>query len=101
MLLFVVILYTFWLPSGTCKDIPQSTDSIIEELQKRLIQQERKLEKQERKLEQHERKLERQEGKLGQQEGRLGQQDRLLENVVAESRVTRELLEKAVISVSI
>ena len=108
MLLFVVILYTFWLPSGTCKDIPQSTDSIIEELQKRLVQQERKLEKQERKLEkqerkleQHERKLERQEGKLGQQEGRLGQQDRLLENVVAESGVTRELLEKAVISVSI
>ena len=89
------------MPSGTCKDIPQSTDSIIEELQKRHLQQERKLEKQERKLEQQERKLERQEGKLGQQEGRLGQQDRLLENVVTESGVTRELLEKAVISVSI
>ena len=80
MLPFAVILCTFWLPSGTCKDIPQNVDSIIEELQKRLEQQERKLEQQERKLE---------------------QQDRLLENVVTESGVTRELLEKAVISVSI
>ena len=66
------MLCTFWLPSGTCKDIPHSTDSIIEEIQKRLIQQEKKLE----------------------------QQDRQLENVARESRVTKELLEKAVIAVS-
>ena len=87
MLLFIVILCTFWLPSGTCKEIPQSTDIIIEELQKSFLHQQRKLEQQERKLEQQQRKLE--------------QQDRLLENVVVESGVTRELLEKAVMSVSI
>mgnify|MGYP001801545997 CR=1 FL=1 len=72
MLLIAVILCTFWLPSGTCKDIPQNIDSIIEELQKRLAQQERKLEHQERQL----------------------------ENVAKESVVTKELFEKAVISVS-
>ena len=44
MLLIAVILCTFRLPSGTCKDIPQNIDSIIEELQKRLMQQEKKLE---------------------------------------------------------
>ena len=80
MLPFAVILCTVWLPSGTCRDIPQNVDSIIEELQKRLEQQERKLEQQERKLE---------------------QQERQLENVAKESVVTKELFEKAVISVSI
>ena len=73
VLLIAVTLCTFSLPSGTCKDIPQNIDSIIEELQKRLAQQERKLE----------------------------QQERQLENVAKESVVTKELFEKAVISVSI
>ena len=39
--------------------------------------------------------------KLEEQQRKLEQQDRLLENVVLESGMTRELLEKAVISVSI